>query len=164
MTSRTKSFDVPVASAQGCAGAIPLFLCWWKLPYKCSISVIFSTLEKSYGTVVLTNIFFSSRNSYPRIFQSFPNKLSCLSSLLPLSLQSCFTKKPKQVQITYLMYVLAFPSGKTYGCFFRKTCPTRLQGMISRLPPHIHTRKEISVREASSGLCLSVLEQSESWC
>ena len=47
---------------------------------------------------------------------------------------------------TYFIYVLAFPSGKTYGCFFRKTWPTRLQGTISRLPPHIHTLKEISVR------------------
>lgn len=48
---------------------------------------------------------------------------------------------------TYFIYVLAFPSGKTYGCFFRKTCPTRLQGTISRLPPHIHTLKEISARQ-----------------
>ena len=45
---------------------------------------------------------------------------------------------------TYFMYVLAFPSGKTYGCFLRKTWPTRLQGTISRLPPHCHTRNEIS--------------------
>lgn len=45
---------------------------------------------------------------------------------------------------TYLMYVLALPSGKTYGCFFLKTWPTRLQGRISRLPPHCHTRNEIS--------------------
>lgn len=72
--------------------------------------------------------------------------------------------KTKQVQNTYLMYVLAFPSGKTYGCFFRKTCPTRLQGMISRLPPHIHTRKEISTRKAASAFCLSVLEHAGSWC
>lgn len=42
------------------------------------------------------------------------------------------------------MYVLALPSGKTYGCFFLKTWPTRLQGRISRLPPHCHTRNEIS--------------------
>ena len=48
---------------------------------------------------------------------------------------------------TYFMYVLAFPSGKTYGCFLRKTWPTRLQGTISRLPPHIHTLKEISARQ-----------------
>lgn len=56
----------------------------------------------------------------------------------------------------YFIYVLAFPSGKTYGCFFRKTCPTRLQGTISRLPPHIHTRKEISARQPRppSPLCL----------
>lgn len=54
------------------------------------------------------------------------------------------------------MYVLAFPSGKTYGCFFRKTWPTRLQGTISRLPPHIHTLKEISARQPCppSLLCL----------
>lgn len=72
--------------------------------------------------------------------------------------------KTKQVQNTYLMYVLAFPSGNTYGCFFRKTCPTRLQGMISRLPPHIHTRKEISTRKAASAFCLSVLERARPWC
>lgn len=48
---------------------------------------------------------------------------------------------------TYFMYVLVLPLGKTYGCFFRKTCPTRLHGMISRLPLHIHTRKEISARQ-----------------
>lgn len=47
----------------------------------------------------------------------------------------------------YFIYVLAFPSGKTYGCFLRKTWPTRLQGTISRLPPHIHTLKEISARQ-----------------
>lgn len=51
---------------------------------------------------------------------------------------------------TYFIYVLAFPSGKTYGCFFRNTWPTRLQGTISRLPPHIHTLKDISARQHAS--------------
>lgn len=57
---------------------------------------------------------------------------------------------------TYFIYVLAFPSGKTYGCFFRKTWPTLLQGTISRLPPHIHTLKDISARQPClpSRLCL----------
>lgn len=44
------------------------------------------------------------------------------------------------------MYVLALPSGNTYGCFFLKTWPTLLQGRISRLPPHCHTRNEISAQ------------------
>lgn len=38
----------------------------------------------------------------------------------------------------------ALPSGKSYGCRFLNTWPTRLQGRISRLPPHIHTLKESS--------------------
>ena len=54
---------------------------------------------------------------------------------------------------TYFIYVLALPSGKIYGCFFRKTWPTRLQGTISRLPPHIHTLKEISARERRPHHC-----------
>lgn len=59
---------------------------------------------------------------------------------------------------TYFMYVLAFPSGNTYGCFFLKTCPTRLQGMISRLPPHIQTRKEISARHSQFSHYLPVFQ------
>lgn len=49
-----------------------------------------------------------------------------------------------------------FPSGKSYGCFFRNTWPTRLQGTISMLPPHIHVRKESSVGQGgtvTSALC-----------
>lgn len=100
---------------------------------------------------------------YCKVFQA--NSPPCLvCSLLPTRQHLIlFPHKTKQAQITYLMYVLAFPSGKTYGCFFRKTCPTRLQGMISRLPPHIHTRKEISTKEAASESGLSVLKQAGSW-
>lgn len=37
------------------------------------------------------------------------------------------------------------PPGKEYGCCFRKTCPTRLQGTISKRPPHCQVRNDISV-------------------
>lgn len=45
---------------------------------------------------------------------------------------------------TYRAKTVPLPPGKVYGCCFLNTCPTRLQGMISRLPPHCHTRNEIS--------------------
>lgn len=83
-----------------------------------------------------------------------------------LSLWSEFTKVHAQVLLifllnrdknssinypsdTYLMYVLALPSGNTYGCFFLKTWPTLLQGRISRLPPHCQTRNEISAHNTN---------------
>ena len=37
------------------------------------------------------------------------------------------------------------PPGKEYGCCFRKTWPTRLQGTISKRPPHCQVRNDISV-------------------
>lgn len=64
---------------------------------------------------------------------------------------------------TYLMYVLAFPSGKTYGCFFLKTWPTLLQGRISRLPPHCHTRNEISDRNTNTECVNSEPKKSHIW-
>lgn len=45
---------------------------------------------------------------------------------------------------------MPLPPGKVYGCCFLKTWPTRLQGMISRLPPHCQTRNEISEKHNSS--------------
>lgn len=56
------------------------------------------------------------------------------------------------------MYVSALPSGNSYGCRFLKTCPTRLQGRISRLPPHIHTRKESSGGEGGGQI------RGHQWC
>jgi len=111
--------------------------------------------------------FLQPRTFLPRYISKFSKQIFLpifLASPSPQGSTLFHLIKNKQAQNTYLIYVLAFPSGKTYGCFFRKTCPTRLQGMISRLPPHIHTRKEISGREAASAFCLSVLEQAGSWC
>lgn len=48
------------------------------------------------------------------------------------------------VRVLYLANTVPLPPGKVYGCCFLKTWPTLLQGMISRLPPHCHTRNEIS--------------------
>lgn len=44
----------------------------------------------------------------------------------------------------YLANTVPLPPGKVYGCCFLNTWPTLLQGMISRLPLHCHTRNEIS--------------------
>lgn len=46
--------------------------------------------------------------------------------------------------VLHLANTVPLPPGKVYGCCFLKTWPTLLQGMISRLPPHCHTRNEIS--------------------
>jgi len=45
----------------------------------------------------------------------------------------------------YLAKTFPLPPGNVYGCWRRKTCPTRLHGMISRDPWHCHTRNDISV-------------------
>lgn len=45
---------------------------------------------------------------------------------------------------SYLANTVPLPPGNVYGCCLRNTCPTLLQGMISRLPPHCQTRNEIS--------------------
>lgn len=52
--------------------------------------------------------------------------------------------KSEPVRVLYLANTVPLPPGKVYGCCFLKTWPTLLQGMISRLPPHCHTRNEIS--------------------
>lgn len=51
---------------------------------------------------------------------------------------------PESLCVFYLANTVPLPPGKVYGCCFLKTWPTLLQGMISRLPPHCHTRNEIS--------------------
>ena len=48
---------------------------------------------------------------------------------------------------TYFVKMLPLPPGNVYGCCFLKTWPTREQGMISKLPWHCQTRKEISETE-----------------
>ena len=50
--------------------------------------------------------------------------------------------------------LLPAPPGKVYGCFLRKTCPTRLHGIISSSPPHCQTRNEISKRYGRYNLLL----------
>lgn len=55
----------------------------------------------------------------------------------------------------YLANTVPLPPGKVYGCCFLKTWPTLLQGMISRLPPHCHTRNEISKKKKKKTLFTS---------
>ena len=47
-------------------------------------------------------------------------------------------------RFVFLAKILPEPPGNVYGCFLRKTWPTREHGIISKSPPHCHTRKLIS--------------------
>jgi len=52
----------------------------------------------------------------------------------------------------YLAKTFPLPPGNVYGCCRRKTCPTRLHGMISRDPWHCHTLNEISALSTQTQL------------
>jgi hypothetical protein len=59
----------------------------------------------------------------------------------------------------HLRYVLELPLGNVYGCLFRNTCPTLLQGTTSTFPPHSQAFSEISVTDKQhfdSPRCMSL--------
>ena len=84
--------------------------------------------------------------STPRqLFAYFEQKRDLPKIKKHQSMKQLIVQCSYQIRQHYISSIaLPAPPGNVYGCFFRKTCPTRLHGIISSSPPHCQTRNEIS--------------------
>ena len=131
--------------------------------YKDNISITLETLRFVIAKIrllILTKLTFQMEWFWQEELQN--NNTSCNHPSTPRQLFAYFEQKrdlPKikralihettnrygPIEYIYISSIaLPAPPGNVYGCFFRKTCPTRLHGIISSSPPHCQTRNEIS--------------------